>query len=106
MQIDQEARKTAIVAYLSIIGTVIAMFMNTDPKREFASFHIRQALGLNLGFYILAYFVGYFDSWMVTTAFYVFFIVLWIYGFSSAVRYHAVEIPIVGRYFQDWFKNL
>ncbi len=106
MKIDPEARKIAIVAYLTIIGTIAAMLMNSEPRREFASFHVRQALGLNLGFYLLGYFIGYFDSWLVTSAFWLFFIVLWVYGFASAIQSQARMVPIVGPYFQKWFKNI
>ena len=106
MDADPQARKISIVAYITIVGTVAAMFMNTEPRREYASFHIRQALGLNLGFYMLAYFIGYFNSWTVTAAFYIFFMVLWLFGFSGALQGKTREIPIAGRYFQQWFKNI
>ena len=38
----------AIVAYLTIIGWIIALVMNNNNKSEFASFHIRQSLGIIL----------------------------------------------------------
>lgn len=107
LQNDAENGKTtAIIAYLFIIGTIIAMFMNLDKKNTFASFHIRQAFGLNIIFYGLAYIVGNIDSWMASAAFYVFFMVLWLYGFIGCLQNQKTEIPFLGQYFQKWFKNL
>ena len=96
-----------IVAYLTIIGTIIAIFMNQEEKKnDFASFHIRQALGLFLSFFLLGYFVGYADSWTATSAFYIFYFILWIYGFLGALQGHKRQIPVIGNYFQTLFKNL
>lgn len=102
----EQEKTTAMVAYLTIIGSVIAIFLNNEHKSNFASFHIRQGLGLNLSFFLLGYFISYFDSWMITSAFYLFFIILWFYGFSSALNSQMREVPILGRYFQQFFKNL
>lgn len=99
-------KTTAIVCYLTLIGTVIAILMNNDNKSEFASFHIRQALGIFLTFFLLGYFIGYFDSWMITSSFWVFIFVLWIFGFISALNGEKKEMPIVGAFFQKIFKNL
>lgn len=102
----EDGKTTAIIAYILIIGTIVAMFMNLDKKNTFASFHIRQALGLNISFYALAYIIGNIDSWMASAAFYVFFMVLWIFGFVGCLQNEKKEIPFLGAYFQKWFKNL
>jgi len=70
MENFEKSKNTAIVAYLTIVGSVIAIFMNQEEnKSEFASFHIRQALGLFISFFLLGYFVGYANSWTATSAF-------------------------------------
>ncbi len=104
----KENRNAAIVAYFTIIGTVIAIFMNSDEnKSDFASFHIRQALGIFLSFFLLGYFVGYANSWTATSAFfYIFYFILWIFGFSAAIEGKKRAIPIAGHFFQSIFKNL
>lgn len=103
----EKSKNTAIVAYITIIGSVIAIFMNQDEnKNEFASFHIRQALGLFISFFLLGYFIGYFDSWTVTSAFYIFYFILWIYGFLGALQGEKKVLPLVGNFFQSTFKSL
>ncbi len=102
----KDAKMAAIVAYMTIIGTFIAMSINHDIKNEFASFHIRQALGLNLVLIGLGYFIGYFNSDMITAAFYLFYIILWVYGFTGVLQGELRTIPILGKHFQSWFKNL
>lgn len=102
-----KSKNTAIIAYLTIIGAVIAIFMNQEEnKSEFGSFHIRQALGLFLSFFLLGYFVGYANSWMATSAFYLFYFILWIYGFIGALQGQKRVLPLVGDFFQSLFKSL
>lgn len=104
--IAEEGKTAAIVAYLTIIGTIIAYFMNSDSKNPFASFHIRQALGIHITFYVLGVLVGMFDSWPISAAFYIFIAVLGIYGLVTAIQGSQKEAPILGSYFQKWFSTI
>lgn len=106
MILDKESKNTAIIAYFTIIGAVIALFMNSDKKNPFASFHIRQALGIFLSFFLIGYFIGYFDSWTISSAFYLFYFILWMYGFIGALQGQMKAIPILGEQFQKIFKNI
>lgn len=107
MQNIEKSKNTAIVAYLTIIGSVVAIFMNQEENRsDFASFHIRQALGLFLSFFLLGYFVGYANSWTATSAFYIFYFILWIYGFTGALLGQKRLLPLIGNFFQSTFKTL
>lgn len=104
----EKGRKHAIISYLTIIGVIIAYYLNNedDNKSAFASFHIRQSLGLWLTFYALGYIIGSFDSWLVTSSFYLFFAVLFIYGFINALNRKAQSVPLLGDFYQKLFKNL
>ncbi len=103
---ENSGKNTAIVSYMTIIGAVIATFMNSEKKDDFASFHIRQAFGIFISFFLLGYFIGYFDSWMVSSAFYIFYFILWVYGFVGALQGEKRLIPLVGPAFQNIFKAL
>jgi len=102
----EDGKTYAFVAYLTLIGTLIAFFMNQDKRNAFTSFHIRQGLGLWILYMALGYVVGGFDSWMLTMAFWIFFSVLFIYGIVGALqgKYHSV--PILGDLFQKIFKSV
>tara|TARA_R110002049_G_scaffold101379_2_gene245939 strand:- start:4539 stop:4877 length:339 start_codon:yes stop_codon:yes gene_type:complete len=104
----EKGRQNAIISYLTIIGVIVAFYLNNeaDKKSAFASFHIRQSLGLWLTFWALGYIIGSFDSWLVTSGFYLFFAVLFIYGFSNAIGRKALSVPLLGDFYQKIFANL
>ena len=102
----EEGKSNAIISYLTIIGTIIAFYLNNDAKNEFASFHIRQSLGLWLTFFALGYIIGGFDSWLVTLGWYIFFGVLFIFGFMTAVTGRTQPTPILGTLYQKIFAGL
>ena len=103
-----KGRQNAIISYLTIIGVIIAFYLNNedDKKSAFAAFHIRQSLGLWLTFWALGYIIGSFDSWLVTSSFYLFSAVLFIYGFTNAMGKKAQTVPLVGEFYQKIFSNL
>ena len=104
---DKENRKgLSIIAYFTIIGTIIAYFMNNDKKNPFTNFHVRQALGLWLTYFILAWVVSAVNSWFATLGFWVFFGVLFIYGFVNAIAGKAQSVPLVGNFYQKIFGGL
>lgn len=104
--VAEEGKAAAIVAYITIIGTIVAYFMNNDSKNPFASFHIRQALGVHITFYLLGILVSAFDSWMISSAFYIFVLILWGYGLIAAIQGEENEVPVLGSYFQKWFSTI
>lgn len=98
-----EGKNTAIIAYLTIIGALIAISMNMEPKNDFARFHIRQAFGTHLLFHGFALFLSvWFNQW-AWYGLYVFYLVLWGYGFIGALSDKKQGIPVFGPYFQKWF---
>ncbi len=106
MEVSPQGKKIAVVSYLTFVGILIAASMNSDEKSEFASFHIRQSIGLSVLFFSLAYFIGYFDSNMISASFFLSFSVLWVFGFLGALSGEKRTVPLVGAFFQKWFINL
>lgn len=102
-KVSSEAKNAAIIAYITIIGSLIAIFMNQEKKDPFARFHIRQAFGIHLLYWGISYFLGLFDNWMIHAAYWTFFFVLWLYGFIGALQLKKNIIPIAGPFFQKWF---
>ena len=96
-------KEISIIAHITIIGWVVALVMNNKNKSSLASFYIMPMLGL-----VLLSLVVYFLS-KISTIFSILNIgtlVLWILSLISAVNEEEKELPVVGSYFQDWFKAL
>ena len=101
-----EGKTLGLVAYLTLFGTLIAFYMNKDKRNPFTSFHVRQALGLGFLYIIMGYVIGYFDSWMITYSFWIFFSVLFFYGLFGAITGKLNKIPLLGDFFQNAFKSI
>ncbi len=102
----EEGKTAAITSYILIVGVLIAMSMNFEQKNSFASFHIRQALGLSITFISLGLIISNFDNFMITLAMWIFMSVLWSFGILSAIKGTKQTIPLLGEFFQKAFKNL
>ncbi len=96
-----EGKTTAIISYLTFLGTIIAIFMNLEPKNEFARFHTRQALGIQISLILLTALGS--SSIYALYGFYIFIMLMWIYSFSGAVSGVKRCLPVIGPYFQKWF---
>jgi uncharacterized membrane protein len=101
-----DGKNIAVISYLTIFGTIIAFILNNDKKNKFASFHIRQSLGLWLTFFVLGYVITAFDSWLITFCFWMFFGVLFIYGFINALAGKPQAVPLIGDFFQKLFASI
>lgn len=94
-----DGKTKAIVAHLTLIGWIIALVLNSQQKDEFASFYIRQMLGLIiLNFVWIIPILGWIVGIVV--------LVLWILSIIGAASGEQKPTPVVGQYFQDWFKAL
>ena len=102
----EAGKTTAITSYILGIGVFIAMSMNAEDKNEFASFHIRQGLGITLTFISLGLIISNFDSLMISAPMWIFISVLWSYGIFSAIKGETKPVPLLGIYFQKWLKNI
>ncbi|MGV1011631.1 MAG: hypothetical protein ACOYBS_04220 [Flavobacterium sp.] len=98
-----EGKSAAITSYILIVGVLIALSMNSENKNAFASFHIRQGLGLTLTFIILGATIY---SPMVAIPMWIFISVLTIYGIFSAAKGETTPMPLLGKLFQKWFKSI
>ena len=102
----EDGKSTAITAYILIVGALIAMSINADKKNPYASFHIRQALGLSILFVAIGYSISGFENPMITFPFWIFISVLWGYGLFTAIKGETTPVPLVGGLFQKLFNKL
>ncbi|RZJ55999.1 MAG: hypothetical protein EOO44_01235 [Flavobacterium sp.] len=102
----EEGKSIAITSYILIVGVLIAMSMNSENKNTFASFHIRQALGLSLTFISFGALTSNFDSFFITFPMWICVSILWTYAIFTAIQGQMRPIPLVGNLFQKWFKSI
>ena len=105
-QTIDEGRSIAITSYILIVGVLIALSINSENKNKFASFHIRQGLGLTLTFIVLGISISSFESIMVAAPMWIFISILTIYGIFTAVKGETTPLPLLGNLFQKWFKSI
>jgi uncharacterized membrane protein len=103
----EQGKPLAIVSYLTVIGVIVAYFLNKDKNNnEFTNFHVRQSLGLWLSFHALGIVISTLDFTLVRLLYYFCFGVLLIYGFINAVVGNDQEVPLVGGFYQRIFSSL
>ena len=89
-------KTTAIVAYITIVGCLIAITMNMEPKNAFARFHTRQAFGIHILFHALAILLTYSGIVYLALPIYIFYFVLWIFGFMQVLNDKMRPLPVLG----------
>ncbi|WP_413998856.1 hypothetical protein ACMDB5_13870 [Flavobacterium sp. W1B] len=102
----EQGKTAAITSYILGIGVFIAMSMNSEDKNAFASFHIRQGLGLTLTFISLGLIISNFDSLMISAPMWICISVLWTYGIFSAIKGETKPVPLLGNIYQKWFASI
>lgn len=102
----QEGKTMAIISYLTIFGTIAAFIMNYNKKNSFASFHIRQMLGIFFLSMINKYFIYNYLGKFIGGFVFLLIITLWIIGFIGVIKGERKLIPLLGEQFQDWLKNI
>lgn len=95
-----DGKTKAIVAHITYIGWIIALVINSNEKDEITSYYIRQLLGIYL-FSIVISFIPLINviGWILA-------LVFWIMSLVGAVNGEMKETPVIGKYFQDWFKGI
>ena len=96
---SDEGKTYAIIAYITWIGWIIALILNMEKKNDLARFHIRQSLIIFLAAILTAIpVIGW--IWGIVV------LVFWIMGLISAINGEKKEVPLIGKYGQEWFKGL
>lgn len=101
----QEGKTLAIVSYLTFVGLIIAIIMNLEKRNPFTYFHARQMLGLIIMLLVSNISEKYINSWL-GTIFWIITFVCWLYGIFTASKGENKPIPLIGEYFQEWFRKI
>jgi hypothetical protein len=102
-----DAKLKAIVSHITPIGWIIALVINSGNKEEYASYYIRQNLGLILVGIALGI-VGVIPvlGWIIDIVGSVILFIFWLMSLIWSVSGEMKPVPWLGTAFQTWFKNL
>lgn len=97
----------ATIAYITVVGLIIAFVMNKDKKEAFANYHIRQSLGLvltGLALVIISFIPIL--GWIIYIVGIFVLLYMWIMGLMNAINKKEQPVPFLGDKFNEWFKNI
>jgi uncharacterized membrane protein len=101
-----EDRTVAIVAYLTLLGFIAAVFLHGQKKTAFGAYHLRQALGLVLTWLAVAVVsfipvLGHFAGSLCLIG----LLALLVFGLIAAINGEEKPVPVLGALFEEWFGN-
>ena len=104
MPTPDTSKSYAVIAYITILGTFIALLMSQgESSTSLVRFHIRQALGLHLMNFLLMALANLFPVFAIGWAFFSAYLILLIYGMLGAFQKEHRTVPLVGAFFQRIF---
>ncbi len=93
----------AIIAHITFLGWLLALILNfVTRKTPLTSFYLRQTLGI----FLAGMLVNMLPFRGLAVLLSLGLLALLIYSLIGAIKEEQRELPIVGRYFQEWFSFL
>jgi len=81
--------------------------MNNDKKNTFASYHIRKSLGIALVALALSLLnIIPILGWIISFLGFFLILFLWVMGLVNAMNSKEKPVPVLGKKFEEWFKNI
>lgn len=104
-QTPPPGKNKAIITYITFVGMLIAMSMNSHEKHPFATAHIKNMFGITLLWISAKVFIAYINLLIGEVLFWA-SIVLLIYSFFLAITNKKPELPYLTKWFDTWFTFL
>lgn len=103
-----EDKTVAIVAYLTLIGFLVAIIIHSNKKTKLGAYHLRQMLGFMLTCIAAVFceFILFFIpilGWLAIFVIWCSLLVCWIMGLVAAINGQMKPMPVVGPLYQKWF---
>lgn len=115
-------KKVTVLAYLTLVGLIIALYINYNNKTQLGTYHLKQALGLHctsiiflfIPFFLIAGvgsdLLGVF-SYLTTVILLVFvlgsisiyLLKLYLKAITNAKNGDMIPIPVYGLIYEKWF---
>lgn len=105
--VNEEAKKIAVISYITIIGLVIAFVMNNEKKLGYASYHIHQSVGLCVtGFALGVIGVVPILGWIINIIGIFVLLYMWVMALMNAINGKEKPAPFLGKKYEEWFKGI
>jgi uncharacterized membrane protein len=108
-----KGKTNAILAYCTLIGWIIGFALNSSAKTKFATFHLRQGLGLTCVAVVFAFIsIGFMFSFhffilgMGVRLINLVILVFSIIGIINASNGKMEPLPVVGEFFNNLFSGI
>src|SRR5215207_7662758 len=94
----KEDTTVALLAYITIIGFIIAIVMHGNKKTALGAYHLRQALGLFITGFVGGIVLAIIPvvGWMLLPFFYLAIVIFAVLGIVAAVSGKQKPLPVLG----------
>lgn len=118
----ENIKKVPVLAYLTLLGFIIALYINHNNKTKLGTYHLRQALGLHCTSFIFLFIpffliagvgcdlLGIFTDLMtvillvfVLGSISIYLIKIYIKAIISANKGDMNPMPVLGNIYEKWF---
>lgn len=102
-----EGKSMGAIAYITVIGLIIAFVQNNEKKNLFTAFHIRQSLGIAVTGFALGI-IGVIPilGWIIIIFGSIGLLVLWVIGLMNALNGKMQPVPVLGAKYNEWFAGI
>ena len=106
---DAGEKVLAVLSYVFILW-ILPLWI-VKPRKDFSVYHAKQGLVLFIAA-IVVWFLSFILmfipvlGWLIMAALWVVLFVLWVMGIANAVMDKKAPLPIIGKWAEEWFKEL
>jgi uncharacterized membrane protein len=103
----KEDTTVALLAYITLIGFIIAIIMHGNKKTALGAYHLRQALGLFITAFIGGIVLAIIPvvGWLLLPFFWLTVIIFAVLGIMAAVGGKQKPLPVLGTKYEQWFSG-
>lgn len=102
LQTVSEDKAAAILSYITVVGFIIAIVLQSQKKTRLGAYHLRQSLGIYLAGVVTGalWFIPLL-GWILIPVVWAALVVFWVMGLIAAAQGRMTPVPLIGQKIQD-----